>query len=119
MSLGLENGFITDKQLSAFSAYNNDSSTYGAHRARLNLKSWPPGFRALKVAHSNTLPWIRLDLGRQLAVTGIATQGYGDPSVAEWVSNYRLMYADKHDFAYFVDVDGEVLVSGKSNYHEM
>lgn len=117
MSLGLENGFITDKQLSAFSAYNNDSSTYGAHRARLNLNSWPPGYRAFKIAHSNTLPWIRIDLRQQLVVTGIATQGYGDPSVAEWVSSYRLMYADKLDFAYFVDVDGEVLVSDNSNYH--
>lgn len=112
MALGLENGLINDEQLSAFSAYNNDSSTFGAHRARLNLKSWPPGYRASKVAHSYTLPWIRVDLGKQLVVTGIATQGYGDTSVAEWLTSYRLMYADKLDFAFVVDGDGEVLVSG-------
>lgn len=112
MPLGLENNLITDKQLSAFSAFKNDSSTYGAHRARLNLNSWPPGYRALKDTHSNSLPWIRIDLGRQLVVTEIATQGFGNTSVAEWVTGFRLMYADKLDFAYFVDGEGEILVRG-------
>jgi len=117
MPFGLENGVIKDEQLSASSVYKNDSSTFGAQRARLNLRSWPPGYRANNdMAHSHTHPWISVKLGRKLIVTGIATQGYGEPSVAEWITSYRVMYAaDKLDYAYFVDLNGDVLVSGTSN----
>lgn len=110
MPLGLANGLIKDEQLSSFSAYNDDFATYGAHRARLNLTKWPPGYRA-RNSFLEKLPWIRIDLTKELTITGIATQGYGDASVAEWVTSYRLMYADKLDFVYFVDIHGNVLVS--------
>lgn len=113
--LGLENGHIKDDQLSAFSAYNDDFSTFGAHRARLNLTISPPGYRA-RNDFSDQLPWIRVDLRRELTITGIATQGYGDASVQEWVTSYRLMYAKKQDFAYFTDINGDVLVRMVYNY---
>ena len=45
-----------------------------------------------------------------MTITAIATQGYGDESVTEWVSSYRLMYARKLDFDYFMDISGDVLV---------
>lgn len=113
MPFGLENGVIKDEQLSASSVYKNDFSTFGAQRARLNLRSWPPGYRANNdMANSHTPPWISVELGRKLIVTGIATQGYGEPSVAEWITSYRVMYAAD---AYFVDLNGDVLVSGTSN----
>lgn len=110
MPLGLANGLIKDEQFSSFSAYNDDFATYGAHRARLNLTRWPPGYRARKSFPPKT-PWIRIDLQRGFTVTGIATQGYGDASDAEWVTSYRLMYADKQDFDYFKDIHGKLLVS--------
>lgn len=110
MPLGLANGLIKDEQFSSFSAYNNDFATYGAHRARLNLTAWPPGYRA-RYSFSGRTPWIRIDLRKELTITGIATQGYGDASVAEWVTSYRLMYAAKQDFDYFKDIHGKLLVS--------
>lgn len=109
MPLGLTNGLIKDEQFSSFSAYNNDFATYGAHRARLNLTTWPPGYRS-RYSFSEETPWIRIDLQKVLVITGIATQGYGDASVAEWVTSYRLMYADKQDFDYFKDNRGSLLV---------
>ena len=112
--LGVENGLIIrDEQLSAFSAYNNDSSRFGAHRARLRITTWPPGYRADKSrsADEDEFHWIRIDLEREQIVTGIATQGYGDASVPEWVKSYRLMYASGREFAYFVDSNGETKVS--------
>lgn len=69
----------------------------------------PPGYRA-RNGVSDKLPWIRIDLRREFTITGIATQGYGDASIAEWVTSYRLMYAGKLEFAYFMDVNDKVLV---------
>ena len=109
--LGIENGLISDEQLSAFSSFNNDSSTYGVHRARLKISSWPPGYRALKRDHYITLPWIRIDLEKEMVVTGIATQGYGDSSVAEWVTSFKLMYADQLNFDFFLESNGIPQVS--------
>ena len=107
--LGLKNGLVKDEQFSSFSAYNDDFATYGAHRARLNLTTWPQGYRA-RYKFSEKPPWIKIDLRKELVITGIATQGYGDPSVAEWVTSYRLMYADKQGFHYFKDNHGKPLV---------
>ena len=109
-ALGLESGIVGNDQLTAFSAYQNDFTTFGAHRARLNLKDWPPGYRASPV-ESSKLPWLRVDLRKDLVITGIATQGYGNASVAEWVTSYRLMFAKGAEFRNFVDVNGDVLVS--------
>ena len=60
---------------------------------------------------SSKLPWVRVDLRKDLVITGIATQGYGNASVAEWVTSYRLMFAKGAEFRNFVDVNGDVLVS--------
>ena len=86
------------------------------HRARLKTSSWPPGYRALKRDHYITLPWIRIDFEKQLVVTGIATQGYGDSSVAEWLTLFKLMYADQLNFDFFVDSDGTPLVRKSEKY---
>ena len=71
---------------------------------------WPPGYRA-RHRFSEKTPWIRIDLQKELTITGIATQGYGDALDAEWVTSYRLMYANKQDFDYFEDIHGKPLVS--------
>lgn len=110
--LGVESGRISDHQLTAFSNYENDYR-FGAHRARLRLNSWPPGYRADKTILGDTeqFPWIRIDLGGEQIVTGIATQGYGNASVSEWITRYKLMYATKNEILEFVDNDGEEMVS--------
>lgn len=69
----------------------------------------PPGYRA-NDGVSDKLPWIEIDLRKEMTITAIATQGYGDESVAEWVTSYRLMYTRKLDFDYFMDINGDVLV---------
>lgn len=109
--LGIESGLITDDKLSAFSCYGNDTR-FGAHRARLRLHSWPPGYRADKtiLGVTENYCWIKIDLEREQIVTGIATQGYGNASVSEWVTKYELMYATGTDFVKFVDSDGEIMV---------
>jgi hypothetical protein len=44
-------------------------------------------------------------------ITGIATQGYGDPSKKEWVTEFMLMYSvDGKDFKPLKTFDKDVAV---------
>lgn len=86
----MEKGLISDAQLTASSAWNNNPKRYGAHRARLNLDTWPAGWSTKKF---DPKPWLQIDLGAHKMVTGVATQGLGK-SVGEWVKTYRVGYSD-------------------------
>ena len=93
--LGIADGRITDQQMTASSAYNGDFATYGAHRARLALKSHAPGYRADPASFGeNSKPWVTVDLGKNMIITGIATQGYGVELAQEWVKSYVVLYTN-------------------------
>lgn len=106
--LGLASGKIQNVQITAQSVYEDDFSTFGAHRARLNLSSWPPGYRADPNKSSG---WIKVELGNKKVITAIATQGYGDPAVPEWMEQYMVMYSNGGDYSYFKDLEGNLQVS--------
>ena len=91
--------------MSVNSAYNNDFATFGAHRARLNLTSWPPGYRANKQGEG-FFSWLAVNLDHDMVITGIATQGYGNLSVQEWVESYIIYYEKGNDFKFFTEADG-------------
>lgn len=99
-------GAIPDKALTASSTFEEDDNSYGPQRARLNLSSVSHGYRAGNANDS----WIIVKLGKETVVTGIATQGYGDPAVEEWVTGYRLMYSSGDDFLHFKETSGEIKV---------
>ena len=86
----MENNYIRDSQIFGGFAYNGDYSRYGAQNARLHNSY---GFRAdpSVKTHSNM---IGIDLDEDMVITGIATQGYGDSSVVEWVKSFNLFYKD-------------------------
>lgn len=84
----MESGFITDQQLSAHSAWNNNRPRYGAARARLYLSEWPQGWSAQK---NDPSPWLQIDLLLMRTVTAVATQGYGNKNEKEWVKTYEIM----------------------------
>ncbi|XP_031571396.1 uncharacterized protein LOC116305596 isoform X3 [Actinia tenebrosa] len=116
--LGMENGIIKDNQITVFSAYNDDFNTYGAQRARLNLKTWPQGHRAKPDKASST--WLKIELKENMIITGIATQGYGDPSVGEWVKQYMLLYSTGKDYLYFKDQSGGLkMFAGNTDWHSI
>ena len=56
--------------------------------------------------------WLKVEVGRIIVITGIATQGYGDTSVNEWLSSFILLYSESEDesFSYFRDKDGNLQV---------
>ena len=103
----MASGEIRNEQITVSSAYDNDFSTYGSHRARLNLTTWPPGFRA---DPNQVGGWIKVELGKKMVITAIATQGYGDDSIEEWVSQYMIMYSNGADYQYFKDLKGDLKV---------
>ena len=79
-ALGMENGAISDQQISASSRLNWN---HYPHYGRLNSqRSWAAGY-------NNAYEWIQVDLGNQYTtVTGVATQGRSDYN--QWVTKYKL-----------------------------
>ncbi|XP_032222850.1 uncharacterized protein LOC116604499 [Nematostella vectensis] len=86
--LGLSSSLITDNQLTASSAWNNERGKYGASRARLNLTSWPQGWTAHE---ADRHPWLQVNLGANHIVTKIATQGFGK-ILDQWVKTYQVTW---------------------------
>lgn len=104
--LGISDGRIKDNQFTAPSAFDNDFTTFGAHRARLNTT----GYRSAPENAGES--WLKVDLGHTVVVTAIATQGYGNPEVMEWVTAYILLYSQGSDYVNFKDTNGETQVRG-------
>ena len=89
--LGISDYRIRDEQMSASSAYDNDYATFGAHRARLNLTSWPAGYRA-NTEKADYFPYLKINLDQEMVITGIATQGFGNASLNVWLESYMVLY---------------------------
>lgn len=88
----MESKKINDNQITALSAFNDDFAKYGPQRARLNLASWPPGYRAYP-RDGNC--WIKVNLTNEKIITGLATQGYGAKYSTEWITSYIVLYKSK------------------------
>lgn len=89
----MESKKINDNQITALSAFNDDFAKYGPQRARLNLASWPPGYRAHPRDARNC--WIKVNLTNEKIITGLATQGYGAKYSTEWITSYIVLYKSK------------------------
>ncbi|XP_078357327.1 uncharacterized protein LOC144642207 isoform X3 [Oculina patagonica] len=92
-TLGMENGEISDGQISASSEWLQYNST--ARSGRLNFHGeWSP--RISDVDH-----WLQVDLIIQnTTVRGVATQG--SKIYSEWVTMYKLQYSnDEVNFLYY------------------
>ena len=98
--LGLENNAIKNDQMKASSAWNHEHSKYGAHRARLNISSWPQGWTA---SEEDRFPWLQISLKDDYVVTQVATQGFGG-ALNQWVKSYKLTWMDdnRNWFDYYV-----------------
>ena len=97
-ALGMENGTISDVQISASSQWSID---YAAIQGRLHFKAVSQ-YGGSWSAHKNDLQqWLQVDLGSQFTqVTRVATQGRLDYS--QWVTRYKLQYSnDGVNFQYY------------------
>ena len=85
----MENGAISDAQISASSQWDNN---HGPDRARLNRRRFGNMRGAWSSLNNDIYQWLQVDLGKYTTVTRIATQGRSDFN--QWVSKYRLQYSE-------------------------
>ena len=87
--LGMEDGAITDAQITASSRVDGNHS---AVQARLNFKGDGSKAGAWSALTDDRNQWLQVDLGSYTRVTRIATQGRNGYN--EWVTKYKLQYSD-------------------------
>ena len=85
----MENGAISDAQISASSQLHDNN---GPHRARLNRRKFKKKKGAWSSLKNDIYQWLQVDLGKYTTVTRIATQGRSD--LDRWVTKYRLQYSE-------------------------
>lgn len=87
--LGMEDGTITDEQITASSRVDGNHS---AVQARLNFKADGSKAGAWSALTNDRNQWLQVDLASYTRVTRIATQGRNGYN--EWVTKYKLQYSD-------------------------
>ena len=108
-ALGMENGSISDGQISASSEWNTThhadqcrvattyyadqwDATHYAHQGRLQFKADGVSGGTWSAAKNDIKQWLKVDLGSNFTrVAGLATQGRGDYDW--WVIEYKLLYS--------------------------
>lgn len=89
-ALGVENGNISDTQISASSEW---SDNHAASQGRLNYKATTSKAGGWTAGRKDYNIWLQIDLGnRDTKVTGVATQGGNNDN--QWVTKYRLQYSN-------------------------
>ncbi|XP_072030010.1 uncharacterized protein [Amphiura filiformis] len=106
LQLGMENGRITDSQISASSEHN---AFHGAINARLNLPAGGGRTGAWSAGANNADQWIHVDLHASRLVAGVILQGRAE--LSQWVTKYKVQYAEGDaPLQYVIDANGNELV---------
>ena len=87
-ALGLENGLITNQQMSASSSLDKD---HGPENARLNLAAIRGKTGAWAAKTNNKNQFLQIDFWRNVKISKLQTQGYHGR--AWWVQKYTLFYS--------------------------
>ena len=91
-SLGMENGNITDTQITASSEWWRTGHYLHAYRGRLYLKAAGGMKGAWAAGLLDKYQWLQVDLrSYNTRVTGVATQGRQDAT--QWVKKYKLQFS--------------------------
>ena len=87
--LGMANGLIEDKQITASSEYNGN---YLAVFGRIGYSIHHNGhFYGWLSSPLNTHQWLQVTFKKWTQVGGISTQGRGD--AGQWVKSYTILYS--------------------------
>ena len=98
--LGMENGEISDRQITASSQLN---ARHAATQGRLNLKATGNKAESWSALGNDLSQWLQVDLvSPYTKVTRVATQGRKDSP--QWVTKYKLQFSnDGVRFHYYTD----------------
>ena len=96
----MENGAISDKQITASSQYTAD---HAAHQGRLHFQETKAKSGGWVAAIGDANQWLQIDLRTSYTkVTRVATQGCNGVNHIDWVTNYMLQYGnDGINFHYY------------------
>ncbi|XP_023932459.1 uncharacterized protein LOC106176343 [Lingula anatina] len=115
-ALGMEDGRITDQQLSASSIYTADSTP---QMARLNNTA--SGYRGAWVPrwdHSYANEYLMIDMLVPHIITGIAVQNGGANWINYWMKEFEIMYGnDNLSWRKYQRVEGEDMVFAGISSH--
>ncbi len=112
--LGVEDGRITDSQLTASTRYTHN---HGATNARLNRVAEAGTTGAWSAQTNDDKQWIQASLGSQEWVTGVLIQGRQD-CCDQWVTKFKVQYSNDGEFWKYVqqtESKGEMV----SNDHQL
>ncbi|XP_072022195.1 uncharacterized protein [Amphiura filiformis] len=107
-SLGMEDGTITDSQITASSEFG---ANYAATNGRLNQDSGADSAGSWSAATANDDQWIQVDLGTPTLVSGIITQGRDGTD--QWVTMFTVEYSK--DCITWKDVDDKAEFTGNTD----
>ena len=96
----MENGEISDEQITASSQYTVDNA---AHQGRLHFLETATKSGSWVAATGDGNQWLQVDLRTLYTkVTRVATQGSNGVNHIDWVTNYMLQYGnDEVNFHYY------------------
>ncbi|XP_072017843.1 lactadherin-like [Amphiura filiformis] len=92
--LGVEDGRITDRQLTASTVYDFDANFHGASNARLNRAAQTGTAGAWIAKVNDAFQWIQVDLEKPTWVTGVIIQGREETAHAQWVTKFKVQYSN-------------------------
>ena len=89
--LGMEDGRISDSQITASSFYGGDRSRHGRLNRPIGVDGsyggWCPSLEF-------NISWIQVDIGVSTLVAGVIMQGRGYHYTQYWVSKYKVQYGN-------------------------
>ncbi|XP_072020462.1 uncharacterized protein [Amphiura filiformis] len=109
--LGLEDGQISDAQITASSEW---ASNHGATNARLNRVAQAGTTGAWSAKTNDGNQWIQAALGRPTRVTGVLIQGR--PAHRQWVTKFKVQSSnDGEEWTFVQQANGESIFDGNTD----
>ncbi|XP_072033326.1 uncharacterized protein [Amphiura filiformis] len=112
--LGIEDGRISDNQITASSIFD---SNHGATNARLNRPAQSGTTGAWSALHTDANQWIQANLGHSMVVSGVKTQGRAEHS--QWVTQFKVQYSidgNSWTFVQQTNNQGDMIFEGNTDH---
>ncbi|XP_038067180.1 uncharacterized protein LOC119737135 [Patiria miniata] len=112
--LGMESGAITRSQLSTSSNFYYRPARYGRLHYEIVVPPYAGRYCCWGPRHELGLAeWLQADLGTLHTITGVITQGAGNPWRYYWVEEYKIQWLSPHEegaFRTYRDLQGDDMI---------
>ena len=103
----MENGSISNVQISASSEYPSHHYPHRAYQARLHFQQTSQGAGGWSARKLDANQWLQVDLGSQHWVTRLATQGRD--GFSQWVTKFNLQYSGYGEMFQYYREQGQIV----------